>query len=224
MKRDDDRVAVVCRKDRALLRAFSRRGVRRLEEHRRLMRLLHPFLSVFMDANVRKETEKDRLIIEHGAILFARGQAVHADEARLVFEKTKGVDGAFLRRLKGVPLTVHVDYDAIEPVRVRRIELILKEVGHLFRRWERGASFEEAVQQTYTRSDFYQLLATVLHLYNLETRIICRSARIGAVPSPVVCTASQTLFEVLEEVAEAVVEAAVVETFRGEVAQCPDRI
>jgi hypothetical protein len=208
---------VVCRKDRALLRAFSRRSVRRLEGHRRLLRLLRPFLSVFMDANIRKETEKDRLIIENGATLFARARAVDADEALTVFEKTKVVDRAFLRRMKGLPLSVHVDYDAIEPVRIRRIELILKEVGHLFRRWEADVSFEEAVQRTYTRSDFHQILATVLHLYNLETHIICRSVRTAAVPPHVIRTASDTLFAVLEEVAGAVAEAAVAETFRGEV-------
>ncbi len=224
MKPEDDRVRQVCRKDRALLRAFSRRSVRRLEGHRRLVRLLRPFLSVFMDANVRKETEKDRLIIENGAILFARARAVDADEALAIFEKTKVVDRAFLRRMEGLPLSVHVDYNAIEPVRVRRIELILKEVAHLFRRWEADVSFDEAVQRTYTRSDFQQILATALHLYNMETRIICRSARMTAVPAHVLRTASETLFAVLEEVSEAVVAAAVAETFRGEVKRCPDRI
>ncbi len=224
MKHEDDRVAVVCRQDRALLRAFSRRAVRQLEEHRRLIRLLRPFLSVFMDANVRKETEKDRLIIEYGALLFAGVRAVTADEARALFERTKVVDRAFLRRLKRLPVAVHVDYDAIAPVRVRRIELILKEVGHLFRRWDRDVGFEEAVQRTYTRSDFHQILDTVLHLYNLETRIICRSVRMPTVPAPVVRTASENLFIVLQDVAAAVVEAAVAETFRKGVTPCPDRI
>ncbi len=224
MKREDDRVAVVCRKDRALLRAFSRRAVRHLERHRRLMRLLHPFLSVFMDANVRKETDKDRIIIEHGARLFGRGDAVDSVEALAVFEKTKVVDRAFLRRIKGLSLAVHVDYGAIEPVRVRRIELILKEIGHLFHAWEGEVSFEEAVQRTYTRSDFHQILATVLQLYNLETRIICRSARMPAVPPPVVRRASETLFRLLEEVADLVADAAVQQTFREVVRPCPNRI
>jgi len=68
-----DMVGVLCDRDREMMLEFSGLCVRRLNNHLPLKIFLSLF-QPFLDANVLKEVEKDRLIIEHAAAGFERGQ------------------------------------------------------------------------------------------------------------------------------------------------------
>jgi len=68
-----DNVGMVCAKDNDFLHDYSRRCIERLTGHS-LLTATFPFLSAYLEANIKKETDKDRLIIEHAPEALAAGK------------------------------------------------------------------------------------------------------------------------------------------------------
>ncbi len=67
-----NKAEVLCDRDRAMLTAFSERALARITG-RSLNALLLPLVTEYMNANVTKEVEKDRIIIEHAVNAFKAG-------------------------------------------------------------------------------------------------------------------------------------------------------
>jgi hypothetical protein len=194
-----DKVGILCEKDRNMLYEFSRRSIDGLKE-RAIVSLTLSFFSTYMDANVKKEVEKDRLIIEEAATAFEAGRPVCDLDLEDIFEKTKKIDKTFLDSLAIPSFAMTVHYSDFADIRIRRIWRIARTVYVLLEKWPAPASFTDAVRNSYTEKEFKDILVEILHLYNLETRMLG-----DAIRSPfhtAIISYLESLFESMESVIE----------------------
>jgi hypothetical protein len=153
---------------------FSRLCVGHLNNHLPLKIFISLFQH-FLDANVLKEIEKDRVIIEHAAAAFERGNGkavVNTDE---VFEMTKKTDHEFIKKLSNPLISIELRYDDFEEIRKKRIASFSGMVFDLLGNWDDGLSFTDVVKHTFGEEDYRRVLNEVLHLYNIETRLLSKS-------------------------------------------------
>jgi hypothetical protein len=163
--------------DAAMMREFSARTVRRLEDHS-LFRLLLPVFRSFFEINVRKEIEKDRAAILRADAARRAGGAPGPADVEALLQQARDIDQRFLREAAVFPVNIHIEYRDIEQFRRRRIELLLAAAHALFARWETAPRFRAAVAAQYTRAEFEAQLREIMQLYGAETRALSRSVRI----------------------------------------------
>ena len=200
---------------------YSRRCIERLTGHS-LFPVPFPFLSAYMEANIKKETDKDRLIIEHAAEALAAGKEPGDVDIEEIFEKTKTVDRAFVRRLLIPSFSIQVRYEDIADIRKKRIARLSATAGKVLRAWEGSCSFSEVVRTTYSESQFREIILDILHLYNLETRKLTGSIKFFSPFNRAIGAFAENLFDTMEAVAEAIVDEYAARLFRGECA-CTER-
>ena len=191
-----DKFGVLCDKDRAMMHEFSRRSLGRISG-RSLLSVSLSIFSSYMEANVKKETEKDRLIIEVAAAAFARGQAACDLDLEDIFEQTKRIDKAFLDNLMIPSFSISVHYSDFADIRLRRIWRISKTVYALLGKWPDGGTFADTAKKTYSEKEFKDIIVDILRLYSLETRMLG-----DAIHSPfrrAVGAYIETLFHAMEE-------------------------
>ena len=170
-------VGILCSTHSEMMHEFSRRCIGRLEGLGAFRLFISPFHR-FLDANVMKEIEKDALIIGYAAANLEAGKG--AGEVEEIFERTKDVDRAFLEKLPA-PFRLNVRYDDFAEIRKRRIAALMSFVGELVKNPEGAPSFPDLLKKTFTESRFREIIADMLHLYNLETRMVGSSI---ALPRP----------------------------------------
>src|SRR5208283_2311440 len=122
-----------------------------------------------MDINVRKEVEKDRLIVEHASAAFHRGGEIGSAYVDEVFEKTKDVDREYIRKLSLPMVSIEVRYEDFADIRKQRIGSLSRAVCSMLSAWDASESFENAVKKTFSAGQFQETIGEILHLYNLET-------------------------------------------------------
>jgi hypothetical protein len=194
-----DKAAVLCEKDKIMLQEFSRRVVKRVTG-RSLPAFRLPFIGAYIDANVMKEVEKDRIIICRAAEAFAAGKGAHDVDSDALFEETKGVDRSFVKNLIIPSLSVSLRYEDFAGIRKTRIRLLANEVHHVLRGWDDTSSFEERLRSVYSAEQFKEAVIEILHLYNLETRILSRSTRFFPPFRTAMKVFADTLFDAMEAV------------------------
>lgn len=170
-----DKAAILCEKDEALLREFSRRVVGRVTGRAVPFRL--PFIGAYIDANVQKEVEKDRIVICRASEAFQAGTVAGDMDGDALFEETKAVDRTFVKNLKIPAFSITVRYGDFSDIRKKRIRLLVDTVHTVLREWNDATTLEEALRAACPAVQFRETLAEILHLYNLETRILSRSVR-----------------------------------------------
>ncbi len=198
-----DRVRILCERDREMLEEFSRRSLRGVHIKSKLSAVLS-FFSSYLEGNVRKEVEKDRLIIEESAAAFEAGRPACDIDLEDVFEKTKTIDKHFLDNLIVPSFTISVHYGDFADIRIRRIWRIARSVYDILSEWPETASFSEAIRNAYTEKEFKDILSEILHLYNLETRTLGESIR-----SPfhsAITAYCEALYKAMEEATEDLAE------------------
>jgi hypothetical protein len=196
-----DRVTVLCDKDRDMMYEFSRRSLERVSGRSPLLISL-PFFSTYMEANVKKEVEKDRLIIEEAAQAYMAGRPACDLDLEDIFEKTKQVDKAFLDNLPIPSFSLSLRYSDFADIRIQRIWRISRTVYALLANWRDTASFTDAARKAYTGEAFKDILAEILHLYNEETRMLSKSIRLFSPFSKAVSSYVETLFQAMEATTE----------------------
>jgi hypothetical protein len=216
-----DNVGILCDKDNDFLHDYSRRCIERLTGHS-LFSVPFPFLSAYLEANIKKETDKDRLIIEHAAEALASGKKPGDVDIDEIFEKTKIVDKAFVRRLLIPSFSIQVRYEDIADIRKKRIALLSTTAGEVLQSWGSSCSFSEVVRNTYSESQFREIILNILHLYNQETRKLTDSIKFFSPFNRAIGMFAETVFDTMEAVAEAMVDEYAARLFRGECA-CTER-
>ena len=199
-----DRVAILCKKDKGMMESFSRLSLRRAG-HRSLLLIGLPFFSSYLEANVKKEVDKDRLIIETTAQEYFAGKPRCELDLEDMFERTKQVDKAFLSSLMIPSFSFHVRYSDFADIRIQRIWLISKTVYALLAKWPETASFANAVRNAYSGGQFKERLTDILHLYNEETKILSKSLRLGPLNNAVGAYA-ETMYQAMEEITMKITE------------------
>jgi hypothetical protein len=199
-----DKVAILCEKDREMMYEFSRRSVRDISVGSFLSVVLS-FFSHYMDGNVKKEVNKDRLIIEEAAGAFFSGQPVCDLDLEDIFEKTKKIDQAFLEGLHVPSFSLTVRYSDFADIRIQRIWRIARTVYALLKNWGNGSSFCDVVKNAYTEQEFKDIIMEILNLYNLETRMLGQAIR-----SPfhsAITSYTEALYRAMEQATEELADA-----------------
>jgi hypothetical protein len=186
--------------DGRMMQEFSARTTRRLEDHS-LFRLLLPVFRSFLEINVRKEIEKDRLAILRAAAAQLAGGTPGPADVEALLQQAREIDQRFLRDAAVFPVNIRIEYRDIESFRRHRIEMLLATAHALFARWESTPRFSSAVAAQYTRAEFEALLREIMRLYGAETRALSRSVRIPALFNMARDSISDTVYSVMTGVA-----------------------
>jgi len=168
------RAEVLCEKDRELMQEFSRLCNKRLDHYLPLKVFLSLFQH-FMDANVQKELEKNRLVISHAAAAFAVGQDREKIDVDELFGMTKDVDHRFVKKIRTPFLSVRIRHDDFADIRKERIRSCAAMVFDLLANWQEVRPFTETVRTTYDEATYREIIGGMLHLYSVETRMIGNS-------------------------------------------------
>jgi hypothetical protein len=195
-----NRVDVLCGNDREMMFEFSRLCVRRLNNHLPLRIFLSVFQH-FLDANVLKEIEKDRLIIEYAAAAFEKGEGREDSDVNEIFEMTKKVDDEFVRKLTPALLSIEIRYKDFEEIRKRRIKALLNMTFDLLKNWQDEIPCAEVVKSTFPEKSFKEVLGQILHLYNLETRMLSNSISFHGPAGRIKDLFAEKLFATMEKTA-----------------------
>jgi hypothetical protein len=195
-----NKVNMLCDRDREMMLEFSGLCVRRLNNHLPLKLFLSLFQS-FLDANVLKEVEKDRLIMEHAAARFERGRASSDVDVDELFEITKQVDREFLKKLSTPVFSMEVRYDDFAEIRKKRILSLVNMVFDLLCNWHAALPFPDIVKNTFAEENYQSLLNEVLHLYNVETRLLSNSITLHGPANRVKHLFAEKLFDTMEKAA-----------------------
>ena len=191
-----DKAAILCEKDGALLREFSRRVVRRVTHRAVPIRL--PFIGDYIDSNVMKEVEKDRIVIRRASEVFHAGRGASDTDREELFEETKAVDRTFVQHLRIPVFSLTVRYEDFADIRKKRIRLLVDAVHAVLRGWNDAATLEETLRAVFPLDQFKESLTEILHLYNLETRILSRSVRFLPPFHGVMAKFADVLFNTME--------------------------
>jgi hypothetical protein len=192
-----NRVDMLCGADGEMLLDFSRLCITRLGNYLPL-KLFLPVFRHFLDANVLKEIDKDRLIIENAAAAFEAGKdraAVNVDE---LFEMTKKVDHEFINRSSNAFFSIHVRYADFAEIRKKRILSFVGMVFDLLGNWHAGLLFADVVKRTFEEQRYSEILREILHLYNLETKMLGNSITFHGPAAKLKDLFAEKLFVIME--------------------------
>jgi len=185
----------------AMMQEFSTRTAARLGDYT-LFKLLLPAFRAFLDINVRKEIEKDRLVILHAAAARHAGSAPQEADIQRLLQQAREIDQKFLQQAAVFPINIHIEYRDIEQFRRRRIERLIELAGRLLAQWETTPRFRAAAARLYPRAEFESLLRDILELYSAETRMLRRSVHIPQIFNFARDSLSETVHSVMVSVAK----------------------
>jgi hypothetical protein len=171
-----DRVRILADKNSTMMHEFSRRSLAEIHVGSFLSFAL-PVFSRYLEANVEKEVEKDRLIIGEAAQALHAGRPACDLDLEDIFEKTKIVDKKFLDSLSIPSFSISVRYSDFADIRLQRIWRISRTVYELLENWPHRAVFDDAVRTAYRENEFRHILDEILQLYSLETRMLGEAIR-----------------------------------------------
>lgn len=196
-----NKVDILCDRDRAMLTEYSRRALAHIIG--RQFRSLHlPFVSEYINANVMKEVEKDRIIIERSAAGLQAGSSADSLDVDALFRETQEVDHRFIKELIIPSLSIQVRYEDIAEVRKKRIRCLSAAVYGLLGNWEDAVPFEARVRAVYSKQDLQKILTEVLQLYNQETLILSSSIKFFHPFNIAINAFAETVFDAMELAAE----------------------
>lgn len=195
-----NKAGLLCDADREMMLEFSGLCVSRLNAYLPLKLFLFPFQH-FLDANVLKEIEKDRLIIEHAAEHFEMCRNRDDIDINDIFEMTIKVDDEFVNRLSNPLFSVVIRYDDFAEIRKDRIAAFVNMVFDLLRNWQEEKPFTHIVKTTFAEESYEKLLREVLHLYNVETRMLSNSFTFHGPAGKVKDLFAEKLFDTMEKTA-----------------------
>ena len=184
------------------MEAFSQRTVEDLKNYTLFRLALPPFQS-FLNINVSKEVEKNRLVIRHAASLHQSGTAPDSGHVAALLQQAREIDQTFVRKAALFPIDIQIQYQDIEHYRQQRIELLLQTSYRILNQWQNLSSFRAAVNELYDQAQFRELLHDILRLYAMETRMLSRSVRIPHLLSLARDAVTQTITNVMEQESEA---------------------
>jgi len=191
---------------------FSSRSLDRIRGNSLVLASL-PFFSSYFAANVKKEVDKDRIIIEEAAQSFQSGKPACELDLEEIFERTKAVDKQFIQMLRIPSFSLCVRYGDIADIRIRRIWRISRTVYDLLRTWPDTASYAVRVRHVYTDKEFRGIIIDILRLYNEETRMLSRSIRLIPPFNNAMTSLTETLFQAMESVTEGMADTCTMQLF-----------
>lgn len=145
------------------------------------MRLALPALEPFLAENVAKEVRKDALVIRRAGEALAAGEAPGPGAARELLAAARDIDREFLGRIGAFALRIQIPYDAIEPLRLRRMELGLDTAYRILDAWRRRCRLRDA----FPPGELERRLFELLQMYAEETQALSHAVRLPGILAPV---------------------------------------
>ena len=189
-----------------MLQAFSQRTVEGLKKHTLFRLALPPFQS-FLDINVSKEVEKDRVVIVRASELQQSATRPVPDHVAALLLEARKIDQSFLRKATVFPVDIKIQYQDIERYRQQRIDLLLQASYRILSQWQGVSSFRTTVYALYSELQFQDLLHNLLGLYATETRMLSRSVRLPGLLSLARDSVTQTITNVMQQEAKTLASA-----------------
>lgn len=172
------RARTLARLNGRILDAYSRRTTAALRAALPV-RLALPHLEPVLALNVAKEVEKDTLVIlRAGEPAAASPPDWNDGMLSQLLLATREIDRAFLNRVGSFPVGIVIRYDEILPLRSRRMKLLYDAVKRIHAAGETAPRLRDALQASFSRDEFTQLLYDLFRLYAEETRSLSRSVRL----------------------------------------------
>lgn len=194
------KVGILCDTDREMMEKFSSLCVSRLNNYLPLKLFISPFQH-FFDANVLKEINKDRLIIEHSAVHYESGRERDYLDVNGIFEMTTKLDEEFVTMLANPFFSVVIRYEDFSEIRKKRISAFANMVFDLLSNWQDEVPFSKIVKTTFTEESYRKVLREVLNLYNVETRMLSNSFTFHGPAGKMKDLFAKRLFETMEATA-----------------------
>lgn len=160
-----------------ILHAYSQRTTAALRTALPL-RLALPHLEPVLALNVAKEVEKDTLVIMRTRELTSGCAPDWNELLPQLLQATKDIDRMFLARVGRFPVDIVIRYDEIAPIRARRMKLLHEAALRILHAHGSGQRLRSAMQSSFSREEFAQLLYELFRLYAEETRSLSRSVRL----------------------------------------------
>jgi len=187
--------------DRKILEHYSRRTVEALRQVLPL-RLALPRIEPFLAENVGKEVEKDAQVIQTVAAALAAGQNTGEEMLRRLLAAHRQIDRSFLHRVGDFPVGIVIRYEEIEPVRKRRIALLAASAERILGLWRQERRARMVLRTAYAPAELERLVHELMRLYALETQLLSRSLRLPGLLVPLREKLAQSLYSVMNEVAQ----------------------
>lgn len=200
-----DRFNQLSEEYRLLMHTFSKRTIDLLKRQP-FFKLLFPAVSKFLDENVEKEIRKDILTMRLVFNAYELEKKVSEKELEEIFEKTKEIDEEFIKKTRGLPLSLDLSYEEIGAIRRRRIQFLAKLVCDILSHWEDDGDLHETFRLLYKKEELRKVLLQLLHLYNLETRHITGSIKLPLLFQGAKEAISKNLYHAMETVAKEIAE------------------
>lgn len=183
-----------------MMQTFGARVVEDLKDYT-LFKLLLPAFRSFIVLDIKKEVEKNRLVISSAAAAHRAGRSPDDADTRQLLEQAREIDHAFLRETAVFPIAIDIRYRDVEPIRRERIERHIAAVYRLLVQWDVTPRFRAAVAAIYNRDQFADLLRGILGLYALETKLLSASVDMPWVFTGARDSLADTIYAVMERAA-----------------------
>ena len=209
---------VLCAWNSKILESYSRHTVEALRKVLPL-RLALPRLESFLAENVDKEQQKGEQIIAAVCTASAAGASLLAQDEALVgrlLAACRDVDSGFLKRVSDFPVGIVIRYSEIEPVRKRRIVLLATATERILAAWRREPRPRAALRLSHERAELERLVHELMRLYALETQLLSRSLKLPGLLVPLREKLAQSLYGVMNEVAQRSAREAAAIVYRAE--------
>ena len=188
------------RLNRLVLSAYSRRTIQTLRAALPF-RLAIPRLEQFLAHNLGKEIEKDTLVIAQAAAAHAAGTALDRAVYARVLASARAVDQRFLAQAAAFPVSIHVAYEEIEPLRMQRMQRLAAATMAFLDSSVAGRGLRRSLRSAWTREALEKGLREILVLYAQEAMVLSRSVRLPGPLALVREKVAQRLLRIMEEAA-----------------------
>ena len=118
-----------------------------------------------------------------------------------IFAMTVKVDDEFIDKLANPLFSVVIRYDDFSAVRKQRIAAFVNMAYDLLHNWHEGVPFAHVVKTTFAEDIYRNVLREVLHLYNVETRMLSNSFTFHGPAGKVKDLFAERLFATMEKTA-----------------------
>lgn len=168
------------------------------------LRLALPALEPFLAENVNKEIRKDARVIQQAATALTAGERPGPGAARQLLGAAREVDREFLARVGAFPLRIRIRYEAIEPLRLQRIELGLDTAYRILQAWQAG----RRLHQAFAPGELQRRVFDLLRLYARETLALSDSVQLPGILAPLRARIAQRLEQAMMHAAHTLTAAA----------------
>lgn len=134
-----------------------------------------PVFKKFLRYRSRRELELNAEALEMAEILHTTGTGLSEDDLEELLETSRAIDNKLHRDILLLPIRVHFDYDAILPLRKKRLDLLVRFFKKLLDTCQ--DDYKGMVRKAMTREQYLNINTDVVELYAEEAYEINLSIR-----------------------------------------------